>query len=81
LIVWPVIVNAVGFSEQETVILGALNQSPCRCQRNPHHSMRVAFIIGTREASVPLKTYKDVAGHADPHPLALAVVALRVRRK
>lgn len=30
------------------------------------HSLRVAFITGTREAGVPLEDVQDAAGHADP---------------
>jgi len=30
------------------------------------HSLRVAFITGAREASVPLEDVQDAAGHADP---------------
>ena len=30
------------------------------------HSLRVAFVTGAREASVPLEDVQDAAGHADP---------------
>ena len=30
------------------------------------HSLRVAFIIGAREADVPLEDVQDAAGHAHP---------------